>query len=110
MLSSTMANLSNMTINLYGTPTQVNGSVTNAVWARAQPNRVQNFENDTTWSQAGYEVKFTADVLQPPYNLKVGDTIVNNASGYTGVVRDLDEYDLQGNMLFVVAIVEIMSE
>lgn len=110
MLSQAMANLAMREISQFGSPTQANGVILNAVWARAQPNRVQNFENDTTWSQAGYEVKFPPTALNAPCSLAVGDTVVNLNSNYSGVVRDLDIYDLQGTVMFVVAIVEIMSE
>lgn len=92
-----------------GTPTVINGATVTALWERAQPGRVQMFLGETDWSEPAYEVTLPASVLNSPVLAAPGSSITWLSSGWVGVIRSLDITDVQGVVVRVTAIVQLVS-
>ncbi len=109
MIGNALQNSAYRAIEMAGTPTLINGNLLNALWERAQPGRVQMFLGETEWSEPAYEVSLPATALGAPVLAAAGSSITWISAGWSGVIRALDISDMQGTVVRVTAIVQLVS-
>lgn len=109
MLGNALQNAASWAVGFAGTPTLINGTELLALWERAQPGRVQMFLGDTEWSEPAYEVTLPAEALMAPALAAPGASIVWLSAGWNGVIRALDITDVQGTVVRVTAIVQLVG-
>src|ERR1019366_6505689 len=76
----------------HGDTTLVNGVVVaGALWAMAQPGRVQMYLAEDLEGKPAYEVSFPAAFVGAPWNLRGGSSVVRSAYGWRGSVVMIEE-------------------
>ena len=111
MLGNALQALTENVMGRQGTATLVNGEgPVMGFWERAQPSRIAIFMQETTSQQEPVLVTLPSAVLSAPCSLTVGSELTWSAAGWKAVVRALDLVDIQGVIVRVTAICEVMSE